>query len=344
MNGKSKETTEQEMTIELFQPVDAPAVGELFRRVYGEDYPVKYYYDPDRLNEAVAKRDTLLIVARSPRDEIMGVVSIFRSAPNPQLYEIGSGLVHPGYRSLGINNRLLTFAMENEDLRRHFQVDSIWGESVCNHIYMQKTSSHQRVVEMAIEVDLMPAEAYVKEQSAAGRVASVAVFRTYRPLAHTIFLPPCYEDLLRFLYQDFDDSRTLQAASETPPIGGSRTVLGEQVFDFASVARVPVHSIGEDFIGVLSALETRLQSQRTHLMQIWLKLIEPAVGWATEGLRKKGYFFCGAFPRWFEEGDGLLMEKTLARPHWEGIQLYSERAERLLAHIRADWERTKHIG
>jgi hypothetical protein len=117
-------------------------------------------------------------------------------------------------------------------------------------------------------------------------------------------------------------------------------VLSEQVFEFAALVRAAIHSVGEDFEGVLSDLETRHRGRNTHLVQIWLKLTDPAVGWAVELLRRKGYFFCGVMPRWFEDGDGLLMEKAFSRPHWEGIELYSDRAKRLLEHIRADWEET----
>jgi len=344
MDKEQRAHPEQEVTIGAFQPADAKGVGDLFRRVYGEGYPVRYYYDPDQLNEAVAKHETAPIVARSPQGEIVGTVSGFRSAPNSGLFEIGAGLVLPEYRGLGINNRLIRFIMENEDLHERFGMAVIWGESVCNHIHMQKTTAHQKVVEMAIEVDLMPAEAYAEEQSAAGRVASVAAFRTYRPQPHTLLLPPCYEDFLHFVYRDFDDRRSFQAAGDTPPGEGSRTVLAEQAFEFAALVRAAVHSVGEDFEGVLSDLETRHRGRKTHVVQIWLKLTDPAVGWAVQLLRRKGYFICGALPRWFEEGDGLLMEKTFSRPHWEGIQLYSDKAKRLLEHIRADWEETGRIA
>lgn len=197
---------------------------------------------------------------------------------------------------------------------------------------------------MAIEVDLMPAEAYAEEQSAKGRVATVAGFRVYRSQPHTIYMPAPYEHALRFLYDGFHDPRTLQIASEEWPEEHAHTVLAEQAFDFASVARIAVNSVGRDLFAVFSALEARLQAQGTHLIQVWLKLADPGTGWATEQLRRKGYFFCGVLPRWFEEGDALLMARAFAGPCWEGIHLYSDRSKRLLEIIRADWERADGIG
>ncbi|MEW6666910.1 MAG: GNAT family N-acetyltransferase [Thermodesulfobacteriota bacterium] len=336
--------TEGGITINLFRPGDAPGVAALFRAVYGEGYPVKYYYDPIQLNESVARQDTLVIVARTGEGEVAGAVSLFRSAPNPRIYEIGAGLVLPQYRNLGINARLFDFIFGGEEVRRRFSLDALWGEAVCNHLHLQKTQLRVGAVPMAVEVDLMPAEAYEKEQSATGRVASVAGFHIYRTQPHTIFLPAPYEDALRFLYEGFPDPRTYQTASEEPPGEGTRTLLAEHVFDFASVARVAANSVGRDFADAFSALDVRLQGKGTHLVQVWVKLTRPEAGWVTEQLRRKGYFLCGVLPRWFEEGDALLMAKTPGRPNWEGIQLYSDRIKRLFEFVRGDGERARLIS
>jgi GNAT superfamily N-acetyltransferase len=332
---------EQEIIVELFRPEDAPGVAALFRAVYGDRYPVKHYYDPPQLNESVARQDTLLIVARTQEGEVAGAVAVFRSAPNPRIYEIGAGLTLPQYRSLGIGNQLIAFIFEREEVRRQFPVEVLWGEAVCNHLHMQKAAARSGSVEMALEVDLMPAEAYVKEQSATGRVASVASFRVYRPQPQTIYMPPPYEAVLRFLYQGFHDPRAFQVAGEEPPGEDIRTLLTEQAFAFASVSRVAVNSAGRDFADTFSALDTRLKGQGTQLVQGWLKLTDPEVGWVAEELRRRGFFLCGVLPRWFPEGDALLLARTSSRPNWEDIQLYADRSKRLFEYIRADWERAR---
>ena len=281
---------QQEIIVDLFRPDDAPGVAALFRAVYGEGYPVKYYYDPPQLNEAVARQDVLAIVARTRQGEVAGAMSVFRSSPNPRIYEIGAGLVLPQYRSLGIGNLLLRFIFEREEVRRQFPLDALWGEAVCNHLHMQKAIERTGCLAMAVEVDLMPAEAYTREQSATGRVASVAGFRVYRPQPHTVYMPAPYEDVLRFLYQGFNDPRTLRTAGEESPGEGTRTLLAEQVFDFASVGRITVNSLGRDFADVLSALETRLKGQGIHLVQVWLKLTEPRSGLGDRAVATEGVF------------------------------------------------------
>ena len=76
------------------------------------------------------------------------------------------------------------------------------------------------------------------------------------------------------------------------------------------------------------------------VLQAWLNLTTPWVGSAVQALRDRGYFFGGALPRWFD-GDGLLMQKLLCPPDFEGIVLHSDEAKQLLDIIRRDWERAE---
>ena len=59
----------------------------------------------------------------------------------------------------------------------------------------------------------------------------------------------------------------------------------------------------------------------------------------TEYLRGRGYFFGGVLPRWFG-ADGFLMQKVTVRPNWEGIRLYSEKAQKICDFIREDHRMT----
>lgn len=56
-----------------------------------------------------------------------------------------------------------------------------------------------------------------------------------------------------------------------------------------------------------------------------------------DALLRRGYFLGGVLLRWFDV-DGMLMQKIVGRPNWEGIKLYSAKAKRLLELARADWE------
>jgi hypothetical protein len=325
---------DERITIDTFQPDDAAGVGELFRNVYGDDYPVKLVYDPEGLVRAFEKHENIPAVARSSKGIIVGYVSIFRSAPVETIYEAGQGLVLVDYRKHGIARA--TNRYFSEVLAPAYDVDAVFGEAVCNHIYSQKAWALQGAIETALEVDLMPAEVYAKEGTT-GRVATLHMTRMYRPMEHTVYAPGRYEDIMRFIYDGFTSgARVAKATDESA--GVEPTFIESRHFEFAGVARVTVRQTGRDFQAVFEEHEARALAEGMVVIQVWLKLSWPFIAGLTSWLGEKGYFFGGVLPRWFGE-DGLLMQKVMARPHWEGIELYSDRARRILDAVREDWHR-----
>jgi hypothetical protein len=337
-DSKNDTTPEEHIEIGSFRPEDAEGIAALFRSVYGEGYPVRVFYDPHALTEANEKGTYYSIVARTASGKVVGVQHLFRSAPCEALYEVGAGLVLKDYRKLGLNKRMLEFVYE-EWVPSQAGIEELWGEPVCNHLIMQKAVAVFRHIETALEVALMPAEAYDKEKSAAGRVAALSAFRCYKPKHHTVYLPHAYEKELKFLYSALDDKRSILISDQSLP--DSVRSQGEMtVFDFARVSRIAVPSVGSDFDAFMQELETKALERKVVAIQVWLKLGCSWVGAAVEILRDKGYFLGGLLPRWFDE-DGLLMQKLTIDPDFDSIQLYSDRSKQISAMVQADWRRTQ---
>ena len=63
----------QDWEVDFFRPHGRPSgVAALFRTVYGDDYPVKYYYEPELLAAESAAGRTISTVARTPSGGIVG--------------------------------------------------------------------------------------------------------------------------------------------------------------------------------------------------------------------------------------------------------------------------------
>ena len=321
--------------IHLYRPEDAPGICRLFQAVYGDNYPVKRFYKPEELAEALDAGENYSIVARKENGDIIGHMALFRSSPYPGLYECGAGLVLPEYRQGGINQLMFYYLFER--LAPELGVAETWGEAVCNHVYIQKTCQSNKHIETGLEIDLMPAETYAKEKSSSGRVASLLVFRSYVPRPHTVYLPPVYEKALRSIYSALDDRRTIEVCGDTPP-AGICSGASLEVYEFPQVARIAVTAIGEDFESYFNGLENEILTGKIKVIQVSVSLACPWAGSAVEVLRARGYFISGILPRWFDD-DALLMQKILGRPDWEGIHLFSERAGEMLGIVRNDWER-----
>ena len=337
LRGHTKSTKEN-FEVGHFRPEDAEGIVGLFYDVYGEHYPIRLFYDPKALIAANENGEYFSIVARTGSGRIIGVEHLFRSAPFPSVYEAGVGLVRNEYRNAGVNNRMMEY-LYNEFVPKNDRIEEVFGEAVCNHIFTQKAVARFRHVEMAMEIALMPAAAYAREKSATGRVATLNGFRCYGPKPHRIHIPAVYERQLRRLYCRLDDTREIQI-SEGNASAGTVSRIGMEIFDCAQVARLAVHEIGADFRTVVTDMEMRAISGNAVVLQAWLNMTIPWVGSAVDTLRERGYFFGGALPRWFD-GDGMLMQKLLCPPDFDGIVLESAAAKELLDMIRLDWERTE---
>lgn len=320
----------------MFRPEDAPAVVALFKRVYGDSYPVKLVYDAGGLIKAFEERSNIPGVGRTPSGETVGYCAYYRSAPNPAVYEAGQGLVLPAFRNQGIVSRILAYLNE---MAPRLDAEAVFGEAVCNQTYMQ-TATRQELhyIETALEIDLMPAEAYTVEKSATGRVAALLMFRVMKERSQIAYLPECYEQQLRYMYSGFDVQPEFGSPDAALP--AIATEMDVQVFDFAKVARLTVKQTGTDFAEVVEAKEADILGQGVLVFQVWVRLSWPWIDEVVGILRKRGYFLGGPLPRWFGQ-DGLLMQKIAGRPNWEGIKLYSDRAQRILEIVQADWTNTE---
>ncbi len=317
-----------------FRVEDAEGLVLLFRRVYGELYPSRLFYDSQAIKKANEEGSYHSIVARTAQGKVIGATHLFRSAPCQSLFESGVGLVDSDYRNLGVNVRLMDYLV-NEYILKNEKIEEVFGEAVCNHLSTQKFPVKYKYVETGLEIALMPSTAY--DKNATGRVATVLSFHAYRPKRHLIYLPTAYERELRGIYERLDDARDISLSEAKLP-GSLKSRAELSLYGFAHVARIAVKETGADFAAYFAGIEKEAISRKAVVLQTWLDLTKPWVGDAVEALRMRGYFFGGALPRWFD-GDGLLLQKLLCPPYFESIQLLTDESKRLLEVIKRDWER-----
>ncbi len=319
--------------VDFFRPEDAAGVTRLFRMVYGDGYPVKTFTNPDLLMEENASGRVVSSVARTESGDIVAHNALYCIAPYKSVYETGAGLVAPEYRGGMAGFRVIQHSVKVAGEGPGIEV--VFGEPVCNHVIMQKIGLALGFRSFALEVDLMPAEAYTQEESASGRVSTLLEFSKITPKHQTIYVPDVYRDTLQFLYDGLERGSLFERSSEDLPAGGGSRIETE-AFDFAQVARMSVHEAGGDFSDAFDREEKSATDRGCIVLQAWLKLSWPWVGRVVDILRSRGYFIGGALPRWFDV-DGLLMQKILGPPNWEEVKVHSDRAANILDIVRADW-------
>ena len=324
----------QEYTIASFDPADAAGIARLFYAVYGEGYPVDTYYIPQRLIEENHRGTIHSAVARTASGDVVAHIAFYRSSPpNPNLYEYGLGMTLPSYRSSPVFSRVWQLALK---LVGTGGIDGFYSEAVCNHIITQKLVLQSKTVETALEPALMPADAYTTEQSAKGRVACVMSFRVACDRRRVVFMPGHYLGELEFMMSGLGLDRELRVSETALPAVSS--VIDVQRFASAGVARCTMTTPGQDLATRLTELEREFAQQDYALIQYFIDLGQAHSGAVVDELRRQGYSLGGFLPTWFGD-DGLLMQKHLVSPDFEGIKLYSDRARALFEIVQRDWQR-----
>jgi hypothetical protein len=322
----------QAIEIDFFRPEDAPGVAGLFQQVYGDGYPIKTYYTPDKLIEENAAGRILSTVARTPTGEVIGHDALVMMDPDTRLYENAAGAVLSAFRGQGVFFRVMKHSIT--EAAKRFGVEEIFGEPVCNHLQLQKMCAQLDYKESGLEIDLMPSAAYTKEKSASARVSVLMGYFLQKTASRTVYLPPVYQDQLEYLYSGMGVERIFGETKEgLPDEVVSRGKI--DLYDFAQVARIAIYRIGSDFDSFIGQQEARALEKGTEVFQIWLPLSSPHAAAATDIIRRSGYFIGGLLTSCFG-GDGLLMQKTLCETDWEGIALYSARAKRIAEIVKTD--------
>lgn len=327
----------QSIEIDFFRPPDAPGVARLFRQVYGEGYPVRTYYEPDKL---IAENDAgrvISSVARTQDGEIIGHDALVLLDPESRLFENAAGAVLPDFRGGGIFFRIFKHSIQ--EAANRFDVKDILGEPVCNHTQLQKMCMQLGYKETGLEVDLMPASAYTKEQSARDRVSVLLGYFRHKSVPRSVYLPSSYRDELRYFYSGLGLERTFnECKANLPAEGNSKGKMA--LFEFAQVARITIDCIGSEFNEYISQLENEAVRKGVEILQIWLPLSSPFITAAVEVLRSHDCFIGGLSPVNFN-GDILLMQKVSGKTDWNSIALYSERAKQIAEIVRNDQMTTR---
>jgi len=323
--------------IRLMRDSEAPAVVDLYRAVYGDHFPIKEMYDPKFIIRQQEEGLMYRVVAVDASDKVLAHHAMYRLAETYRgLYEAGQGMVYPEHRGKGFSNVLQEYIART--LAAAVGVEEFWGESVTNHVMMQKAALNVGVKESGIELEVMPAESYQAEKSAPGRVGAVVCFLVVKEKPQTIFLPEPYAQLLKKIYENGKRNRKFAASVQTLP-EGVRSRYADTFISSAGVLRVSLFEAGKDLSEVMTGLVKKYTAAGAVVLQVLLPLDKPWSGAATEVLNRQGFFFSALVPRWFD-GDGLLLQKLECPPDFENIVLFSDFSKELLEFIRKDRERT----
>ena len=194
------------------------------------------------------------------------------------------------------------------------------------------------MIDCALELDLLDGASFKDGKSNKAGMARVSCVLGFMELSDPAltpqYLPARYEAKLLELAVPLRPRTFLPSTAELPLTGD--TIRVDKYYEFAKSWKVAVPRIGADWPLVVTDLLAEAKRRGVVSMQLVLNTACPAIGVATEVLRKQGFFFGGLAPRWFGS-DGVMLQQLFdSEPDYEETKLYSQEAKDLMAFIRAD--------
>lgn len=317
---------------------NAHYVGDVFRSIYGEDYPVKDVYQPDVLLKEIGAGRLMCSLVFNADGEAAGYASMFKTAPNPRIWEAGNMIVVPVHAKTDIAERIVRhYADYLRDVSN--QADGIYGEAVCSHYYTQVTMNKMGMVDCAIELDQLDGTSFKDGKSnraGSARISCVFNFLEHKDLPEPQYVPARYEEIVGRIAAQLH-GRTLSLSREGLPVDGA-TTLEDRYHVSARTWKVAVCAIGADWRTAVDGILEKAGQRGVISLQVTVNMACPHIGAAVDVLRGKGFFFGGIAPRWFGT-DGLLMQRiSRNETEYDDIKLYTATAKELLGFITTDRE------
>lgn len=325
-------TEQTRFSIRQVDAVTAPGVCELYRTIYGDDFPLSDVYDPVLVLEANRRGCQVNLVALDG-DRVAGQAVTVRTPWNRRLYEMVGLMVLPEARSTGVGKRLARELLEG--VFPGLDWSARYTESTTAHVNSQKVDLRMGHVHSALALEMLPPDAFCHDEifETGGRVSCLMSFfeNPADPGNRPCFLPKRYAASLQELAGDFSPREFMEDEGALE----GETSLQVIPFEKAGTAYVPVDLPGADLGDRLDKVMSGLEAMTAVLLELPLKA---GVSAAVELARKRGFFFGGFLPRWFEGADGLLLQRTADEPDWDHIHVLPGRGEQLVRLARADRE------
>jgi len=324
-------------TIRPMEPSDALDVSKTVYKTYGYSYAHDYIYYPEKIVALNASGEVQSALAVSEQGEIVGHCALSLWNDNPQIAELGQGVVVPQYRSQGCFARLTEYLIGMARLRG---LKGVFGEAVTVHPFSQRTALQQGLSDCALFLCLVPPtvdfKGLAKKPSARG---SMLVQFKYldAPMARSVYTPPQHADMLRAIYANLD-------AAAVPPIliapegtaDEGKSAYQINLSRSLNFARIRVDRYGSNIVADIRFKLRELRLQRWDVIHLVLNLSDPQTSRFCSRFEELGFFFAGVVPLGLPSGDALILQYLNTAPApYNAIQTASRFASDLVAYVKS---------
>ena len=325
-----------ECTVRQMQDDEAADVSKSVYKAYGYSYPLEYIYFPEKiiaLNQSGQIHSAVAVVGLN---NIAGHCALQTWHENPQIAEMGQGVVIPEFRSRGCFAKLTAYLL---DLAQSKGLLGVFDRAVTNHPYSQQTGHQSGARDCAVILGHVPLGATFKALTGrlSQRGSMVLQFHYLKkPPQWQIYPPSRHEAMIRKLYANLDiDPAEMLTDSQAPRPPDQASVFKINYAGATKVARIIIQRYGPDIVIEIQAELKELCLQKIEIVNIYLNLSNPLTASLTEQFEALGFFFAGILPACYPDGDAIILQYLNHVPiDYDKIIVASNTTEQLVDYIK----------
>ena len=311
---------------------DAPAIARCFLKVYGHRYVHSEVFSPRRYWDKIERGELVPVIARDTTGNVVGHVALERE-PGAKVAERGEAVVDPDHRGRGLLERMTECLSDRACTQG---LDGIYAEPLTIHTFSQRNDERVGMPVCAALLGVNPEKFGPKNMRSTPigqRQSYLRTFRFVRPTApRTLQAPDQYRDILSELYADLGVAASF-AAPYSPSVAPSKSSIKANGRGYAVIT---YETIGSEAGVELRQAFSDVRALGARSVQLSAIITDPRLPQLSNAARELGFFFCGLGPG-FADGADTFSLQWLGEPlDTSKLQLFTDRAKRMVAFIDLD--------
>ncbi len=311
---------------------DAPAIARCFLKVYGHSYVHSEVFSPRRYWDKIERGELVPVIARDTTGDVVGHVALERE-PGAKVAERGEAVVDPDHRGRGLLERM-TECLSDKAFTQG--LEGIYAEPLTIHTFSQRNDERVGMPVCAALLGVNPEKFGPKNMHSTPigqRQSYLRTFRFVRPTApRTLQAPDQYRDILSELYTDLGVAASF-AAPYSPSVAPSKSSIKSNGRGYAVITH---ETIGSEAGVELRQAFSDVRALGARSVQLSAIITDPRLPQLSNAARELGFFFCGLGPG-FADGADTFSLQWLGEPlDTSKLQLFTDRAKRMIAFIDFD--------
>ncbi len=292
----SSDGEKPEYSIGLMNAEEAVEVSRLAYYSYGYTYPYENIYYPDKVVRLNESGRLVSMVARLESGEIIGHSALSMESDDNSNAELGIAFSNPGYRGMGIMNKLWE-ALIDKAIKE--KILGVYAMTVTTHPYSQMAAHHFGMKDCALLLSKVPVLKFkdIREESHPRESIMIAYRYLNPPVSMTIYPPKKHVKMIRNIFRNIGvEPEVTESKVSLSDLKGKRSKLKVKPDTEFVTANIQVDQYGEHTIKKVAEDLRQFCVERYETIYLSLSLNDPFTAILCQEFEKLGFFFSGIHP------------------------------------------------